>query len=142
MGSIINNTSKSTSFWGNRSRSVHPFLHKSPFNQPPKSYTMLFNRPDGLVGGNRPDTPKVPLPMTAFALPSNTWFPGSTSACPKLQLHYFSRSLHSRWQRVTTLYNGPPLHPSKLPFCMVHWAHQSPQPKRHLDQFRRFCRAH
>ena len=25
---------------------------------------------------------------------------------------------------------------------MVLWAHLSPQPKRHLDRFRRFCRAH
>jgi len=25
---------------------------------------------------------------------------------------------------------------------MVPWSHQSPQPKRHLDRFSRFCRAH
>jgi len=46
------------------------------------------------------------------------------------------------------------LFPSKLPFpcgesgppsntCFTgHWAHPSPQPKRHLDQCSRFCRAH
>jgi len=44
----------------------------------------------------------------------------------------------------------PPITPSKLPPCMgslephlIHpWAHPSPQPKLHLDQFSNFCRAH
>jgi len=28
------------------------------------------------------------------------------------------------------------------PILLVPWAHLSPQPKRHLDRFSRFCRAH
>ena len=50
--------------------------------------------------------------------------------------------LHSLRQRVPTLYNGPPLFPSKLPFhvwnletikYMVPWADPSPQPTWHLS---------
>jgi len=53
---------------------------------------------------------------------------------------------------VPTIYNGPPLpHTSKLPHRMGDLdphliygslAHLSPQPKRHLDRFIPFCRAH
>jgi len=32
--------------------------------------------------------------------------------------------------------------PSNTVQYMVLWAHPSPQPKRHLDRFSRFCRAH
>jgi len=48
-------------------------------------------------------------------------------------------------------YNGPPLPPQNCPFTwriwtpieyMVPWAHLSPHPKRHLDWFSRFRRAH
>jgi len=61
---------------------------------------------------------------------------------------------HSSATLVPILYNGPPFPtPSKLPLCMVDldsisyaymvpWAHSSPQPKRHLDRFSRFCRVH
>jgi len=59
--------------------------------------------------------------------------------------------LHRRLQSVPILYNGTPLPPLKIaPFhgdldlhlIMVLCAHPSPQPKRHLDRFSRFCRAH
>jgi len=58
---------------------------------------------------------------------------------------------HSLWQRVPIRYNGRPLSPQNCPFpwgilnsmlYMAFWVHSSPQPKRHLDRFRRFCRAH
>ena len=48
--------------------------------------------------------------------------------------------------------NVPPLSSSKLShpigrsgphlIYMVPWVHPSPQPKRHVDRFSRFCRAH
>jgi len=59
--------------------------------------------------------------------------------------------LHRRPQSVPKLYNGTPLSRSKLPLPMGDLdshlmcgslAHPSPQPKRHLDRFSCFCRAH
>jgi len=57
---------------------------------------------------------------------------------------------HSSRQKVLILYNGPPF-PQNCPFpwgiwttvqYMIPWAHPSPQPKRHLDRFSRFCTVH
>ena len=57
--------------------------------------------------------------------------------------------LHSPQQSVAMLYNGLPLPPQNCPFCggcgphlIVPGVHPSPQPKRHLNRFGRFCRAH
>ena len=49
--------------------------------------------------------------------------------------------LHSSWQRVDILYNGPPPFNLKLPLPMeISWAHPSPQQKKHLDWLSHFCR--
>jgi len=61
--------------------------------------------------------------------------------------------LHSSLQSVPILRHGPPLPPQNCPFlwegaiCGPYLIHgsfgpPSPQPKRHLDQFSHFCRAH
>jgi len=61
--------------------------------------------------------------------------------------------LHSSLQSVPILHHGPPLPPQNCPFlweaaiCGPHLIHgsfgpPSPQPKRHLDKFSCFCRAH
>jgi len=56
--------------------------------------------------------------------------------------------LHSSQQRINILHNGPPLSLFKLPLPMgdlgplLPRANPSPQFKRHLDRFSRFCRAY
>ena len=60
--------------------------------------------------------------------------------------------LHSSRQNVPILYIGTPLSPFKIDPShggfgppskyMVPWVHPSPQLRRHLDRFSRFCRAH
>jgi len=47
---------------------------------------------------------------------------------------------HSPPQKKLPLPMGGSEPPSNIE--MVPWAHPSPQPKRHLDRFSRFCRAH
>jgi len=58
---------------------------------------------------------------------------------------FFCTAHCSSRQSVAILYNWPtlkitPSHGGSGP--MIHWAQSSPQPKRHLDRFSRFCRAH
>ena len=69
--------------------------------------------------------------------------PKSTTQTASRSVQPFS---HRGPQSVPRLYNGTP--PQNCPWIwtaiqyMVPWAHPSPQPKRHLDRCRRFCRAH
>jgi len=77
--------------------------------------------------------------------------PGSLSQTASRSVQPF---LPSSRQIVAMLYNGPSLFPPPLklpipmedldPIIIIHgfWAHPSPQPKRHLDRFNRFCRAY
>jgi len=85
------------------------------------------------------------------------WTPSNIMAHPtphtKRHLDRSAVYLHRSRQRVPIVYNGPPLSssPSKLPLCVgvlgAHLTrgslvHPSPQPKRQVDQFSCFCRAH
>ena len=55
-----------------------------------------------------------------------------------------------KWQSIPILYNGQPFPPQNCPSSRgsgppsntILWAHPSPQPKLHLDQFSHFCGAH
>ena len=78
--------------------------------------------------------------------------PWATESCRKRHLDRFSRFCTAHGRR--SLYSGPPLSPQNFLFALgiwtsahiihgslVPWAHPSPQPQRHLDQFSRFCGA-
>jgi len=93
-----------------------------------------------VLGGDPVGThpPQQPLPTFGSCL---LWPNGR----PSQQLLLF---LYSWRQRVAILYNGLPLFPVKIVstpsntwFPWV-WAYLSPQPKRHLDRFSRFCTTH
>ena len=85
-------------------RSVNPFLHSTPFTQPPNH--VLYN------AFNRPDTQKCPFPL-GICTPSNTWFTGPTHPNQHLKL-YIQPFLRSPRQRIPILYNGQPLFHLKI----------------------------
>jgi len=72
------------------------------------------------------------------------------SPSPKWHLERFSRFLHSSPQKcpytlqwATLHLKIPPSYGGSGPHLMHgSWAHPSPQPKWHLDQFSHVCRAH
>ena len=79
--------------------------------------------------------------------PPNTCFLGPTRVRPQTASRLVQPFFHSSPQSVPILYNGSHLPPLKIPpshkgvnshLNMVPWAHQSPQPKRHLDRFSLF----
>ena len=123
-------------------RSVQPLLHSSR-----QKVSILYN--------GRPFSPIFPLLMGVWT-PSNSWFLGPFWAHNPNGVKSVQAFSH-RWpQSVPIFYNGilqwdAPF-PSKLPLriCrdldpikhMIPWANPSPQRKRHLDRFSRFCRAH
>jgi len=80
--------------------------------------------------------------------PIYTCFLGSIPQTASESVYLF---LHSSLQKVPVLYNGPLLSHRNCPFACgdldPHLTHgsldqPSPQPKRHLDRFSRFCTAH
>jgi len=85
---------------------VQPFCAAHPFTQPPKSYALQWAVHSLKL--------KVPLPVGASALQSNTWFlgPRDSAAQTAWSLQPF---LHSSRRKVPILYNGPPLSSLQLP---------------------------
>jgi len=86
-------------------------------------------------------------------LPSNTWFLGPTQVQIQMESRLVQSFLHSSWQRVPILCNGPPLFPPLKLIApslgvsgphpiVIPWANPSPQPKWHLNRFSCFCTPH
>jgi len=80
-----------------------------------------------------------------------TCFLGPTRVQTTNGISIIQTFLHSSRQNVPILYNRQPFPPQNCPFLwgiwtpiqyMLPWVHSSPQHKRHLDWFSRFCGAH
>jgi len=111
-------------------QSVQPFLHSSWQKAP-------------IVYNGQPFPPKLPLIMGG----SGPHLIHDSLGKSKPTIQTASRSvqlfLHTSLQSVPILYNGTPLPLQNCPFSwgsgpqsdMVPEAHQSPQPKRHLNRF-------
>jgi len=80
--------------------------------------------------------------------PSNTCFRKPIRGHVPYDISIVSAVFAQLTQRVPILYSGPPIFhlkiaPSQGPhFYLAPWARRSPQPKRHVDRFSRFCSAH
>jgi len=92
--------------------------------------------------------------LRQFALPSiargSMGPPESTTQTPSRSVQPFctARGRESLYMYFSM---GRPFSPQNCPFAwgsgppynnVVPWAHQTPHPKRHIDRFSRFCRAH
>jgi len=89
-----------------------------------------------------PLSPKLPLPMKGSERHPIHNSLGKSESTTQTASRWVQPFLH-RWpQSVPILHNGPPPPPKNCLFQWLHvtWAHPSPEPKRHLDQFSRFLR--
>jgi len=139
-------TSKSQSTSGNRSSHLHPDAAKQ-LQKNQQIVRVIFDKKAASLP--RMAGSIVFASLRQCAPPSNTYI--LPWAHPSHGNSVGSVVLHSSRQRVPVLYNGRPFPLKKCTFAWGIWtpsntwfysARMSPQPKRHLDRFSRFCRAH